>query len=115
MLDNDIILCYELPCRSQQSRTYKPQPNDPLILPVNITESTPNRSTFASTRSVNLLGVPTVAVFNQEELCDQNAIYDRVVERLHRWTRNSNHLYTWEATAASDIHQVGYEFVLSQR
>ncbi|KAF8745494.1 hypothetical protein AX14_008914 [Amanita brunnescens Koide BX004] len=105
MSDNDVIFCYELPCPAQQSRSYKPQPDDPLILPVYTSESNPPNRAFASTRSVTLIGTPIIAVFSQEEASDPSVIYDRVIERLHRWTRNSKFLYNWEATAASDIHK----------
>ncbi|KAK2463565.1 hypothetical protein APHAL10511_004316 [Amanita phalloides] len=106
MLDNDAILCYELPCHAQQNRTYKPKPNDPLILPVYPCEfSPPNRSAFISTRNTSFFGVPTIAVFSKEEAGSLTSIYDCLVERLRRWTNNAYHLYTWEATAASDSHQ----------
>lgn len=114
MTDNDVILCYELPCHAQQSKSYKPQPDDPLILPVYINESNPpNRTAFSSTRNMALIGVPTIAVFNQEEASDPNVIYDQVIDRLHRWTRNYYHLYKWEATAASDIHKVGQRILVA--
>lgn len=60
-----------------------------------------------------LIGVPTIAVFNQEEASDPNVIYDQVIDRLHRWTRNYYHLYKWEATAASDIHKVGQRILVA--
>ncbi|KAF8623034.1 hypothetical protein AX15_006546 [Amanita polypyramis BW_CC] len=105
MSDNDVIFCFELPCHAQQSKSYKPQPDDPFILPVFMCEASPsNRASFIS-KNATLFGKPTIAVFSKEQASDLNTIYDQVVERLYHWTRNANHLYTWEPAAASDIRQ----------
>ena len=52
MSDTDEIACFELPCHSQQSRTYKKQEGDPFIVPIVFTQSPRTRSGY----SICLLG-----------------------------------------------------------
>jgi ubiquitin carboxyl-terminal hydrolase 4/11/15 len=96
MAENDVIVCYELPCHARTSRSYKKQPTDPFIIPVFLYDLTPSRTTFTS-RSPSLFGYPTVVVVDRDQATNLESIYDAVVERLQRWTTNDRDLYTWEA------------------
>ncbi|KAF7370332.1 hypothetical protein MSAN_00664600 [Mycena sanguinolenta] len=103
MAQNDHIVCYELPCHAQQSRTYKPQPGDPLILPVYITDYRPPAPTarplygsYTSYQSVTPFGHPAIVVLGPEQAQDPAAIYAQVVGRLERWANNARELFSWE-------------------
>ena len=104
MADNDIIICFELPCHAQQSRTYKPQPDDPFIIPVYASESSPSRPSYS--RGSNLFGYPFIAVITQEQATDPDAMYDAVADRLQRWTAHARDLFTWVAGGADDMEPV---------
>ncbi|KAF9813978.1 hypothetical protein IEO21_05349 [Rhodonia placenta] len=93
MSHNDIIMCFELPCHAQQSRTYKPQPGDPFIVPVLLSDMASARFSYRNSQS--LFGYPFVVVVDQEQATDPEVIYDVVVERLQRWTANIRDLFTW--------------------
>lgn len=99
MLDNDVIVCFELPCHAQQSRTYKKAPGDPFIVPVYFSDMHPSyRTTYTSLNRGNLLfGYPMVIAVSQEQATDEDAMYDIVVTRLQRWTTNARDLFDWEA------------------
>ncbi|KAF7350668.1 Ubiquitin carboxyl-terminal hydrolase 4 [Mycena sanguinolenta] len=103
MAQNDHIVCYELPCHAQQSRTYKPQPGDPLILPVYITDYHPpapiartSYDSYTEYQSVWPFGHPAIVVLSPEQAQDPAAIYAQVVGRLERWTNNARELFSWE-------------------
>ncbi|KAJ7203950.1 hypothetical protein B0H12DRAFT_474594 [Mycena haematopus] len=105
MAQNDQIVCYELPCHAQQSRTYKPQPHDPLILPIYLTDyrpaapATPARpvyGSYSSYQTVTHFGHPTIVVLSAEQAGDPAAIYAQVVGRLERWVNNARELFRWE-------------------
>ncbi|PFH51822.1 hypothetical protein AMATHDRAFT_74701 [Amanita thiersii Skay4041] len=107
MSDSDTIVCYELPCHAQQSRTYKPGPDDPLILPVYLWEAnTSSRASFmsASTRH-QLFGMPMIVVLDRAHAMDLAVVYDEIIACLHRWTQNAEHLYRWEPNTASNLHK----------
>ncbi|TFY56209.1 hypothetical protein EVJ58_g7783, partial [Rhodofomes roseus] len=74
MADNDIIVCFELPCHAQQSRTYKPSPEDPFILPVVLCDTNTPKRSFG--RSQNLFGYPFVVVITHQQAIDPDAMYD---------------------------------------
>lgn len=93
----DVIVCYELPCHAQQSRTYKKQHDDSFILPVALTRegAAATRSTY--TRStVALFGYPFMIAINREQAKDATLIYEAIVDRLQRWTAHARDLYTWQ-------------------
>ncbi|RDX48228.1 cysteine proteinase [Lentinus brumalis] len=104
MSDNDVIVCFELPCHAQQSRTYKPQPDDPFIVPVFAAESSPSRPSYG--RGSNLFGYPFIAVITQEQAKDPEAIYDAVTDRLQRWTAHARDLYNWVAGRSDEMEPV---------
>jgi ubiquitin carboxyl-terminal hydrolase 4/11/15 len=95
MTDNDIIVCFELPCHAQQSRTYKKQPDDPFVIPVFLSELTPSRLSFS--RGPALFGYPFVIAIERSRATSVDGLYDAVVDRLQRWTSNARDLFTWEA------------------
>ena len=99
MSDNDLIVCYELPCHARTSRSCKKQPDDPFIIPVFLCDLTPSRTTFS--RGPSLFGYPTIAVVDRDQAANFQSIYDAVVERLQRWTVNARDLYTWEVGSAT--------------
>ncbi|RDB15775.1 Ubiquitin carboxyl-terminal hydrolase 4 [Hypsizygus marmoreus] len=104
MADNDTIVCFELPCHSQQSRTYKKQPGDPIIVPVYLCDANPPlRPSYLSNKGGSLFGYPFVIAITQEQATDVNAMYDAVLTRLQRWTANSRDLFTWEEGPMSDV------------
>jgi ubiquitin carboxyl-terminal hydrolase 4/11 len=93
LAENDIIVCYELPCNSQQSRAYKKSPEDPLIVPVFLSDIPP-RQRYNSTH--NYFGYPFLIALDHEQVKNKDAIYDFVLERLQRWTAQARDLYRWE-------------------
>ncbi|PIL25106.1 hypothetical protein GSI_12995 [Ganoderma sinense ZZ0214-1] len=101
MADSDTIICFELPCNAQQSRNYRPQPDDPLILPVFASETSPSRAGGYNSGPA-LFGHPFVAVITQEQAKDPDAMYDAVADRLQRWTKHARDLFTWEYGSRSD-------------
>ncbi|KAI0372717.1 cysteine proteinase [Pilatotrama ljubarskyi] len=103
MSESDVIVCFELPCNSQQSRTYKPQPDDPFIVPVFPCEGATSRS---SRPGPTPFGYPFFTVIDQEQAKDPEAIYDAIVARLQRWTVHARDLFTWEAGPADDMEPV---------
>lgn len=109
MSDADVIVCFELPCHSQQSRTWKPDPDptkNPLILPVHLCKELPSsRSTFQ--RSANGFAHPFVVVLDNQQVRDRNKIYSAIIERLERWTENARDLYSWEAEPAIEEVKIG--------
>ncbi|KAI1793553.1 cysteine proteinase [Ganoderma leucocontextum] len=100
MADTDIIICFELPCNAQQSRGYKPQPDDPFLVPVFASETSPSRAGYSS--SPALFGHPFVVVITQNQAKDRDAMYDAIADRLQRWTTHARDLFTWEAGSRSD-------------
>ncbi|KAJ8518564.1 hypothetical protein ONZ45_g4395 [Pleurotus djamor] len=108
MSDNDTIVCFELPCHAQQSRTYKRQAGDPFILALYLCDiTTAQRSNFAN-RGAPCFGYPAVIAITQEQAKSMDAIYSAVVERLERWTKNGAHLYSWEpGTEETTAIQIG--------
>ncbi|KAI0084467.1 hypothetical protein BDY19DRAFT_971275 [Irpex rosettiformis] len=92
MGDSDIIACYELPCHSQQTRSYKKQEGDPFILSVSLLE---NRSSQRY-NSTQHFGYPFLIVVTPEQATDLDSVYDLVVERLQKWTTNVRDLHSWE-------------------
>lgn len=101
MGDSDTIVCFELPCHAQQNRNYKKQPDDPFILPVFVCDNGPPRFTSYRTGPA-LFGYPFIAVIDQKQATDVDAMYDAIIERLQRWTANARDLYNWEAGPAED-------------
>ncbi|KAI0666784.1 cysteine proteinase [Trametes maxima] len=104
MSEGDVIVCFELPCNSQQSRTYKPQPDDPFIVPVFPCDTTPPRPSYKTGPS--LFGYPFIVVIDREQAKDSKVIYDIVASRLQRWTVHARDLFTWEAGSADDMEPV---------
>ncbi|KAG6811700.1 hypothetical protein H0H92_006207 [Tricholoma furcatifolium] len=104
MADNDTIVCFELPCNSQQSRTYKKQAGDPFIVPVYLCDlNSPSRITsYISNKSTSLFGYPLVVAITQEQASDIHLMYDAVLGRLQRWTKNARDLFSWEESTSSD-------------
>jgi ubiquitin carboxyl-terminal hydrolase 4/11/15 len=100
VLDNDVVVCFELPCNSQQGRAYKRQPDDPFILPLFLSE-VPSNQRFTYGRSIPLFGYPSIVVIDKQQATDLSAMHEAVVERLQRWTANAKNLYTWEVAASS--------------
>ncbi|KAH9940921.1 cysteine proteinase [Epithele typhae] len=94
MSDNDIIVCFELPCHSQQGRNYSPQPDDPFIVAVFAQDS--KLSTNGIGRGSTLL----------EQAKDPEAMYDVVAERLQRWTAHARDLSTWVQGRTDDMEPV---------
>jgi ubiquitin carboxyl-terminal hydrolase 4/11/15 len=97
MSDNDVIVCFELPCHAQQSRSYKRQPDSPFVLPVFLCDLHPSRTNVS--RGHSLFGYPFIVVVDRHQATNVNALYDVVVERLQRWTGHARDLFTWEAGA----------------
>ncbi|KAF8659816.1 hypothetical protein AX16_001701 [Volvariella volvacea WC 439] len=100
--DNDVVVCFELPCNAQQSPRYKRQPDDPFLLPLFLSESSMlPRSTYMSSRS-NAFGYPSVVVVTPEQAKTMDGIYDACVDRLQRWTDRPEEFYSWEANGEAE-------------
>lgn len=109
MVEADIIVCYELPCHAQQSRTWKPDPDptkDPLIVPVHLCKESPTTSRYSYSRFTPGFSYPFVIVLDYDQLRDKDKIYAAVIERLERWTVQSDSLYTQEAS--DTVEQVSF-------
>ncbi|EIW79313.1 cysteine proteinase [Coniophora puteana RWD-64-598 SS2] len=97
MSDKDIIVCFELPCHAQQSRTYKKKPEDPILVPVFLTDIAPTRSTtYSFNRGPSYFGYPFIIAVEQEEAKTVEDIYAAAVHRLQRWTDQARDLFRWE-------------------
>lgn len=106
MADGDVIACFELPCHSQQSRSYKKEEGDPFIVPVYLSESSPSRQRFGTTTTQHF-GYPFLVAVTPEQATSVDAMYDVVVDRLQRWTTNVRDLHQWEgSTASSPMEEV---------
>ena len=105
MGENDTIVCFELPCHAQQSRTYKAEPDDPFILAVLPSETTPVRPSYNG-RGSTVFGYPFVTVISQEQARHPEAIYEAIADRLQRWTVNARDLFTWVAGRSDEMEPV---------
>ncbi|KAJ6464645.1 hypothetical protein C8R47DRAFT_1156028 [Mycena vitilis] len=110
MANNDSIVCYELPCHAQQSRTYKKQPGDPVIVPVYLCDyKSPAAARYGGSShhfsGPTHFGFPSIAVIDAKQATDLDAVYDAVVGRLERWANNAADLFTWEV-APSGVQSV---------
>ncbi|THV05573.1 UCH-domain-containing protein [Dendrothele bispora CBS 962.96] len=83
--------------------------SEPFIVPIYLCDAPPANSgsssgfgygrtgTFNSyNRGPTLFGYPGVAVVPREKSKDLERIYECVVDRMQRWTRNRRDLWTWE-------------------
>ncbi|KAG5645703.1 hypothetical protein DXG03_005398 [Asterophora parasitica] len=104
---NDIIVCFELPCHAQQSRTYKRQPDDPIIVPLYLCDlNPPARPTYMTNKGASLFGYPSVVAVTPEQAKSIDSMYDVVLTRLQRWTANARDLHQWEPSSVADINEV---------
>lgn len=99
MGENDIIVCFELPCNAQQARSFKAQDNDPVIVPVIMCE--PPTRTRSYNNQPTFFGYPFVLAIDSESAKSKDAIYDAIVDRLQRWTTRVQDLYQWEPGSSS--------------
>lgn len=106
--ENDILVCYELPCHAQQARSYKRDRDDPYIVPLYRIDTAPNNKLTYGRGSISYFGYPLIAVIDQETAKSEDAIYAAVVQRLERGATSPRDLYTWEGAppATSTIEQV---------
>lgn len=101
MLDNDIIVCYELPSPSLQSKPNKRQDGDPFIVPVFMCDTLrTTRQTYGNNNGA--FGYPFLVIVTEKEACDHGAMYNLILSRLERWTENARELSTWEVGSPSD-------------
>jgi ubiquitin carboxyl-terminal hydrolase 4/11/15 len=105
MSDNDVIVCFELPCNARQSRTYKKTAHDLAILPVLFCDAK-MRGYFPNRTLPALFGYPIVVVIDEEQAQDVTAMYEAIVIRLQRWTKNARDLFVWEVDSESEIDTV---------
>ncbi|KAL0572285.1 hypothetical protein V5O48_009688 [Marasmius crinis-equi] len=108
MSDNDVIVCFELPCHAQQARSYRDRDKeqkskDPFILPLFLSDAIADRPSrmgggfsYHSRSNASLFGYPSIAVVSREQAKSVDQIYEAVVDRLQRWTKNAQDLWTWE-------------------
>ncbi|KAG5725448.1 Ubiquitin carboxyl-terminal hydrolase 4 [Termitomyces sp. T112] len=107
MSDNDTIVCFELPCNSQQSRSYKRQIDDPIIVPMYLCDlNPPVHASYISNKGGSLFGYPSVVAITPQQATDVNAMYDAVLGRLQRWTANARDLFKWEVTTTFETDLV---------
>lgn len=102
MLDNDLIVCYELSGPSLQSRPHKRQDGDPFVVPVYLYDSMrPVRQTYGQSNN-GVFGYPFFVVVDAKDACDEEAMYNLILARLERWTDNARELSRWEAGSPTD-------------
>ena len=106
MSDGDTLVCFELPCNARMSRTYKPQEDDPFIVPVLMCDARSPMSgyTYGRSSTPQLFGYPMFLVVDREQASNVDAMYEAIMLRLQRWTVHSRDLFTWEVdpTAVDD-------------
>jgi ubiquitin carboxyl-terminal hydrolase 4/11/15 len=104
--DNDTVVCFELPCNARQGRMHKKGPDDPFILPVFLSDAKPpaiTRPAYGMTRNQPAyFGYPTIAVIDREQATSVESIYEAVIHRLERWTKNARDLFVWEAPSEEE-------------
>lgn len=100
MSESDIIVCYELPCHSQQSRSHKRTDEDPIIVPVFLGDTPSRARTSYGGNAHTYFGYPFLIVLDQAQAQNYDAVYDAIVDRLQRWTTQVRDLYQWEAGPA---------------
>ncbi len=104
MSANDNIVCFQLPCHAQQSRTWKPSDDpedDPVIMAVHLTrESTSSRTSY---KAPNGFAHPLVIALSPEQARDKKLVYEAVVDRLQRWTSNARDLFQWEHEVPEEL------------
>ncbi|KAI0032314.1 hypothetical protein K488DRAFT_12425, partial [Vararia minispora EC-137] len=99
MQPNDTIFCFELPCPSRQSRSWKPSDTDPFLIPVILADVTPPRFTsFPRQSNPNNFGHPMIVAITREDARSVERIEECIVEQLSRWTRYSRELWSWLPT-----------------
>ncbi|EGN96654.1 hypothetical protein SERLA73DRAFT_111301 [Serpula lacrymans var. lacrymans S7.3] len=106
MSDNDVIVCFELPCNSRQGRSYKAQNDDPFIFPVILTDVPPIRPAYNYNRGPTMFGYPFIVVIDQEQAKSLDAIYEAVVLRLQRWTVNARDLFKWQVGSSASTEHI---------
>jgi len=113
MNDNDVIVCFELPCNSRQNRTYKKKKSDPAIVPVylcnaKVTSYKSSSSFLSNSRMAtpSLFGYPMVIAVDHETAQSIEAMYEFVITRMQRWSANARDLFTWEEGSGSDLDEV---------
>lgn len=106
MSDHDTIVCFELPCNSQQSRTFKRQPDDPFLLPVFLCDAKGTGQWGSYSSRISLFGYPTILPIRPEDAIDPDIIYNAVMSRLVRFTSQANDLYSWEHAEDSETPEV---------
>ncbi|KAK0202664.1 hypothetical protein DFS33DRAFT_1342014 [Desarmillaria ectypa] len=96
--DNDVVVCYELPCHARQSRTYKKQPDDPIIVPMFLADAHVISTSFkpSYSRGDGYFGHPSIMVLDREQAKSVDLMYNAAIERLQRWTANTRDLYDWQ-------------------
>ncbi|TFY59459.1 hypothetical protein EVG20_g7789, partial [Dentipellis fragilis] len=97
MAEGDTIVCSELPCHAQQSRSYasKKTDDDPFIIPVFFSESMARHSSFG--RNPSLFAHPFIIAVSREDARSIERIEAIIYEQLQRWTDNPTDLWSWEA------------------
>lgn len=105
MSDNDIIVCFELPCNARQSRLSKKKETDPFIVPVFVTDLQTSQQSY-SYRSQSNFGHPFILVIDPKHARSMQVIYEAVVDRLQRWTSHACDLFTWEEVPSVDVDSV---------
>lgn len=104
-LPADVIVCYQLPCHGQQSRTYKPQAGDPFIIPIQLEKEQRYRYGNANNRSENF-GHPALCVISEEQSRSLEGITAAIMRTLRRWTTVWKDLYQWEGGSMDDQEEV---------
>ncbi|KAF5338375.1 hypothetical protein D9611_012466 [Ephemerocybe angulata] len=108
--DNDLIVCYELPCKARQNWKYEKKDDDPFIIPIFLTDHKPpavvSRPMYGTRTSPSYFGYPMIGVIEQEQAKSVDAIYDSVIARLERWTSNARDLYVWVASSDEAVTEI---------
>ena len=103
MLDSDIIVCYELPIPSRQSRpNNKRQDGEPFIVPVFMCDTLRATRQYGTQGSSGAFGYPFFVAVDEKDACDKDALYSLVLSRLERWTENARDLSRWEMGSPTD-------------
>jgi ubiquitin carboxyl-terminal hydrolase 4/11/15 len=92
---SDVMVCYELPCPSQQARSFKRKPEHDFVVPVFLAdEPGPKMSSYGRV-NVEYFGFPFLMRFAHQEARSVDEIRERVTEGIVRWTEHSRDLWNW--------------------
>lgn len=102
----DQIACYELPCKLRvNGRIDSSTVEDYLVIPVFMTSMKPR----GYSSQPDFMGFPFLLALTSEESRSLAAIYEALIERIKRWTKNATSLYRYDGVQPPYTHVVSVD------